>query len=406
MRYDSALELQSRVFSRIFHFEEVPMASVGLPGPATFVDPCLMEPAAAAKRLRTRAKRRIVEDIALGITAPDASGTGKAETDSRLAVLVQNRKMLSCHEIDAIKDLARGEAEIVYIGRQRPLWMTARNAPLKMGCSISPSTVNYSGTLGCFCRDSQTGETGILSNNHVLADVNRIAADTPIIQPAAGDGGSAPADVIGRLKRYVPILFGGMPNAVDAAFATTADHDRGEDRQTIFDNASPPQGLATLRPDDKVEAFPGLEVMKTGRTTGHTLGRPRRQRVADRRQNRPTRCPFVLRLAVRRRRQLGNYSWMSYIDRGSAVERQSPVVGSTMNTKHSMGEAAKIQKIFESRIADGIPGIVGIGLSLNKKQDDLALNVQVECEAVAHSLPKHFRGLDVVVDVVGEARAL
>ncbi len=275
MRYDSALELQSRVFSRIFHFEEVPMASVGLPGPATFVDPCLMEPAAAAKRLRTRAKRRIVEDIALGITAPDASGTGKAETDSRLAVLVQNRKMLSCHEIDAIKDLARGEAEIVYIGRQRPLWMTARNAPLKMGCSISPSTVNYSGTLGCFCRDSQTGETGILSNNHVLADVNRIAADTPIIQPAAGDGGSAPADVIGRLKRYVPILFGGMPNAVDAAFATTADHDRGEDRQTIFDNASPPQGLATLRPDDKVEAFPGLEVMKTGRTTGHTLGRVR-----------------------------------------------------------------------------------------------------------------------------------
>lgn len=77
-----------------------------------------------------------------------------------------------------------------------------------------------------------------------------------------------------------------------------------------------------------------------------------------------------------------------------------------MNTKHSMGEAAKIQKIFESRIADGIPGIVGIGLSLNKKQDDLALNVQVEREAVAHSLPKHFRGLDVVVDVVGEARAL
>ena len=73
-------------------------------------------------------------------------------------------------------------------------------------------------------------------------------------------------------------------------------------------------------------------------------------------------------------------------------------------TKHSMRQAVEIQKAFEKQFG-GEDCLVGIGIGLNRNQDDRALNVSVTREPEADRLPKTFYGLDVVVDIVGTIRA-
>jgi hypothetical protein len=268
MQIESALELQARIFSQIFNFIELPAAAgmgAFLP-PGLFLDPMLLETKSARPR---RPPRRRANDIALGVT----EGTGAG--DARLAVLVQSRGKMQSAVVEDIVGLARGEAEVLYIGRQRPLWTTARNDPIRLGCSISPVTVPYAGTLGCFCRDNLSGRMAILSNNHVLADVNAVPVGTAVMQPGARDEGNAEKDVIAELIRFVPIQFGGFPNRVDAAVAALTDHGRAEDRETLYDSEEVPEPAITLQPGELAEALPGMSVFKTGRTTRHTRGKVR-----------------------------------------------------------------------------------------------------------------------------------
>jgi hypothetical protein len=74
-------------------------------------------------------------------------------------------------------------------------------------------------------------------------------------------------------------------------------------------------------------------------------------------------------------------------------------------TKHTVEQAMALQKRFEEDLARSQPGIVGVGISLNKEKDDLAINVQVDRSSVATRLPRQFDGIDVVVDVVGKIKA-
>lgn len=74
------------------------------------------------------------------------------------------------------------------------------------------------------------------------------------------------------------------------------------------------------------------------------------------------------------------------------------------DTKHSMEQAREIQKAFEAQFGDN-EGLLGVGICLNPREDDLALNVSVSHRTQAISLPKIFDGLDVVIDVVGVIRA-
>lgn len=265
MRLESALELQARIFQTIFEFIEFPgLAGTDAPPPGLFVDPVLLETKSARSKKR---RKRVVEDIALGVTDDTEGSTAK------LAILVQDRKKMHSTVVDEIVETARGEAEVLYIGRQKPLWTTTRNDPIRLGCSISPTTVEYAGTLGCFCRDNLSGQEGILSNNHVLADVNSVPVGTTIMQPGARDGGTPGRDDIAILQRFVPIQFGGFPNRVDCAFATLAEHGRKEDRATLHGSADKPAPALAFKPGSLAEAVPGMTVAKTGRTTRHTRGR-------------------------------------------------------------------------------------------------------------------------------------
>ena len=140
-----------------------------------------------------------------------------------------------------------------------------------MGCSVSPASAGYSGTLGFFARTGD-GKVVMVSNNHVLADVNGYPLGTTIVQQADGDGGSSPAQDVGSLSNFIPIQFGGVANAVDAAGAEL-NADMAWDGVSIYGNAVPPTGIGTLRPDGTIVVLPPLDVQKTGRTTGHTVGR-------------------------------------------------------------------------------------------------------------------------------------
>lgn len=112
----------------------------------------------------------------------------------------------------------------------------------------------------------------ILSNNHVLADVNAGPIGAPILQPGPIDGGTDPADRIARLSRFITIQLtpavplGAQNNIVDCAVAQGEFHDLNRE---IYWNG-PVRGW---RRRSQVLQMVGQTVKKTGRTTNFTTGR-------------------------------------------------------------------------------------------------------------------------------------
>ena len=92
--------------------------------------------------------------------------------------------------------------------------------PAPGGVSIGHYLIT-AGTFGCSVK--KDNKRYILSNNHVLANSNDADIGDDILQPGPTDGGSRPADVIGKLYDFVPISFGnGGGNGSDCPFAATA----------------------------------------------------------------------------------------------------------------------------------------------------------------------------------------
>lgn len=150
-----------------------------------------------------------------------------------------------------------------------------RQRPVPGGVSGSPSLdaagYRFAGTLGVMLggrphpeprgrtsRDS--GPLYVLSNNHVLADENRITIDAPVVQPATLDGGRD-RDRVARLTDFVPLKFGNKRNWMDAAIATF-DGGVGVSRTILGIGPLTGSGSPSLN----------LLVRKAGRTTGMTEG--------------------------------------------------------------------------------------------------------------------------------------
>ncbi len=149
------------------------------------------------------------------------------------------------------------------------------------------------GTFGCLVR--RGSELFILSNNHVLADVNKGNPGDPILQPGPADGGTA-GDAIATLEEFVPLDFGTTePECRIATLLATglnklaelsgSRHRLEPVQQTPGVNrvdAALARPLSTdlVRPDildigiptGIGEATLGMNVQKSGRTTGHTTG--------------------------------------------------------------------------------------------------------------------------------------
>jgi hypothetical protein len=119
------------------------------------------------------------------------------------------------------------------------------------------------GTIACRVKDG-FGNVYALSNNHVYANENRAAIGDTIVQPGTYDGGASPADAIGTLFDYEPVVFStGADNVMDAAIALSAPE--------LLGNATPPDGYG-LPQSTTAAVSPGAKVMKYGRTTGQTSG--------------------------------------------------------------------------------------------------------------------------------------
>lgn len=169
-------------------------------------------------------------------------------------------------------------------GRWRPV--------VPPGVSVGHHAIT-AGTFGCLVR--RGGEVFILSNNHVLADVNRGKAGDAVLQPGPADGGTM-ADRVAELAEFVPLDFGtseaecalarlladglsGLAalvgsthrllavrqtagvNRVDAALARPLNPSQVSSEILVIGT---PTGVGT--------ATLGTRVQKHGRTTGYTSG--------------------------------------------------------------------------------------------------------------------------------------
>lgn len=147
-----------------------------------------------------------------------------------------------------------------------------RLRPVPGGVEIGPLGGNFVGTLGCFVRrgPGNGGPLFFLSNNHVLADVNRFPIGTRHTQPFSAN----PADVVGTLSDFEPIRFpapGSQPrNVMDAAIASVTNPAQVVLGRMLNIPNYTPQLLAPR---------PGMRVTKAGRTTGVTTGTIRAIRV-------------------------------------------------------------------------------------------------------------------------------
>jgi hypothetical protein len=170
--------------------------------------------------------------------------------------------------------------DVVEVGDLEALVFNARVRPALPGFSIGHHNIT-AGTFGCLvrdirrcCEESEADERGkpghtayegeylILSNNHVLANINQGKPGDLILQPGPFDGGVFPADGIATLKRYEPIVFGlSGYNIVDAAVAEPT-HSRNVVAAII--GLVIPRGVG--------QALPGGLVVKAGRTTQVTIG--------------------------------------------------------------------------------------------------------------------------------------
>lgn len=123
-----------------------------------------------------------------------------------------------------------------------------------------------SGTLGSLVEDS-VGNQYILSNNHVLARVNKAALGEDINQPGQIDQSCGQTGIVADLSAFATIQFKKgrtVPlNQVDAAIASVRDGAVALDGSII--DIGPVSSQT-------VSAFVGQAVQKSGRTTGWTSG--------------------------------------------------------------------------------------------------------------------------------------
>jgi hypothetical protein len=176
------------------------------------------------------------------------------KTDRRnLCVVFYVRKKLALGRIAKRQRLPSSingvPTDVIEAGTPR---LTARPGSLIV---VPEDTMDNSGTLGAVVQDEE-GKRYLLSNNHVLANINQ----NPIGHPVLGEDMQTE---IATLSVFVPLDING-PNEVDAALA------RLDDPSMVRTRLRPPAG--PLADDTPVAAILGHDVCKRGAGSGFTTG--------------------------------------------------------------------------------------------------------------------------------------
>ncbi len=140
-----------------------------------------------------------------------------------------------------------------------------RLRPAQPGCSVGfqdpANQFVMAATLGALVK--RKGSVMILSNNHVLANEDRLSRGAPIFQPGLLDRGDPSRDQIARLDSFVR-LSRAKPNQIDCAVAKLLEN--GLAVPTFL------QPIGDLTSRDPIDAAQDMRVHKVGRTTGYTKG--------------------------------------------------------------------------------------------------------------------------------------
>jgi len=160
---------------------------------------------------------------------------------------------ISCSDVPAPQQVAS----------TRPIQLGTSGGNIKSIIKTKHTRGCFSGTLGSMVEDADENEY-ILSNNHVLADVNKAKPGQLILQPGLIDVSCfrAKSNAVATFSSSVKIRFGGPSNQVDTALAAVIPGQVSPDIMFVG-------GIA-----DSVVSEPalGMPVQKMGRTTCLTTG--------------------------------------------------------------------------------------------------------------------------------------
>ena len=211
-------------------------------------------------------KKQNVTGVAVGHKLKDGKETG----DVSLTVFVESKmdKGLLSDDEKIPPKVGKYKTDVVESGSiyaGSDITLRNRVRPAEGGYSVGHFRIT-AGTIATCVKDVNpplgiTSRYYILSNNHVLANSNNALINDPILQPGPADGGTNPADVIARLSRFVPLNFAGGNNLVDCAIAEGNFDDLNREVYWI--------GYVNGTANPTV----GMQLQKTGRTTGHTTQR-------------------------------------------------------------------------------------------------------------------------------------
>lgn len=246
------------------------------------------------KRLYTKNLMKRKNVVACGIGFKESEGTVTEEPCVVVSVThkVPQAQLTPEDLVPKVLDSIKTDVQEVGYFRAWQPGPKDRHRPAIPGISCGHVDVT-AGTFGCLVR--RGGDLFILSNNHVLANVNRGSRGDAILQPARYDGGT-PNDQIATLEEWIPLATGvqesNCPWATSAAALMNALAGvlQSSSRVMALQEQAPenrvdcaiarPLSPDLIRPDILGIGAPrgvrvgklGMNVQKSGRTTGYTTG--------------------------------------------------------------------------------------------------------------------------------------
>ena len=217
--------------------------------------------------------------IQIGLLKSNPEIAGKIQSEAQAVLTKYREAQPMAHGVDAdnVSVMVVEEGEIKALSPELPSSDDSdilsagaankdRSRPMAGGVSVGHPKVT-AGTLGGFVSFNNDDEkVYILSNNHVLAHVNAAQENDPILQPGKHDGGDVASDGVAKLRWFQKIepssAGSNASNEIDAAIAEVDD--LKEVNSTV---------RSIGQPDGIKGASVGMEVEKSGRTTGHTYGK-------------------------------------------------------------------------------------------------------------------------------------
>ncbi|WP_051314714.1 hypothetical protein [Alteribacter aurantiacus] len=229
-------------------------------------------------------KKHNVVGLGIGLKVKNGQQT---KTPALITYVTKKESLESLKQEDVVPSTVDGvETDVIEIGmpkvqietKQSDLFralpsneLSSKIRPVKGGWSVGHPGIT-AGTAGAIVykqENNQSRKYFILSNNHVLAKSNEASVGDPILQPGTVDGGVQPDDQVASLSNFIPIDFTPeipleeQDNLVDAAIAEGSLQEL--DREVYWSGY-----VKGWLPKEEVEV--GMQIKKTGRTTGYTTG--------------------------------------------------------------------------------------------------------------------------------------